>query len=281
MAKPHWWTRCSSRAARSAKTRWWRTGSWTPTTWSGSGASPSWPKTPRCTYNGVKINIIDTPGHADFGGEVERVLKMVDGVLLLVDAFEGPMPQTRFVLQKAMELGHKIIVVVNKIDRPDARLYEVEDEVLELLMDLNASDEQLDSPVVLLLRPGRHRLLCAGRSRAPTCGPCSTRFWSTSTRPEGRPGSAPSRCWSPPSTTTTMWAASPSAASSRGTVRQGQEVVVCDYHNPDTHYKGKGRQPVRDRRPEPRSRCETATGGRHRLHLRHRERHHRRDHLRR
>ena len=81
-------------------------------------------------YKDIKINIIDTPGHADFGGEVERILKMVDGVLLLVDAFEGPMPQTRFVLQRALELGHKVIVVVNKIDRPDARPYEVVDEVL-------------------------------------------------------------------------------------------------------------------------------------------------------
>ena len=84
-------------------------------------------------YKDVKINVIDTPGHADFGGEVERVLKMVNGVILLVDAAEGPMPQTRFVLQKALELGHKIIVVINKIDRPDARLNEVGDEVLELL----------------------------------------------------------------------------------------------------------------------------------------------------
>ncbi len=99
-------------------------------------------------YKDVKINIIDTPGHADFGGEVERILKMVDGVLLLVDAFEGPMPQTRFVLQRALELGHKVIVVINKIDRPDARPYEVVDEVLELFMDLNATDEQLDSPMI-------------------------------------------------------------------------------------------------------------------------------------
>ena len=108
-------------------------------------------------YNGVKINIIDTPGHADFGGEVERVLKMVDGVLLLVDAAEGPMPQTRFVLSKALELGHKIVIVVNKIDRPDARLDEIGDEVLELLLDLDANDEQLESPV----------LFCSGR--AGTC----------------------------------------------------------------------------------------------------------------
>ena len=99
-------------------------------------------------YNDVKINIVDTPGHADFGGEVERVLKMVDGVLLVVDAFEGPMPQTRFVLEKALELNLKVIIVVNKIDRPDARLNEVPDEVLELLFDLNANDEQLDSPVL-------------------------------------------------------------------------------------------------------------------------------------
>ena len=105
-------------------------------------------------YNGTKINIIDTPGHADFGGEVERVLEMVDGVLLLVDAAEGPMPQTRFVLSKALEMGHKIIVVVNKIDRPDARLDEIGDEVLELLLDLDANDEQLESPL----------LFCSGRS---------------------------------------------------------------------------------------------------------------------
>ena len=98
------------------------------------------------TYNGVKINIVDTPGHADFGGEVERVLKMVNGVILLVDAFEGCMPQTKFVLRKALELSLPVIVCINKIDRPEARPLEVVDEVLELLMDLDASDEQLDCP---------------------------------------------------------------------------------------------------------------------------------------
>ncbi len=97
-------------------------------------------------YKNTKINIIDTPGHADFGGEVERVLKMVDGVILLVDAFEGAMPQTKFVLKKALELDLKVIVCINKIDRPEARPDEVVDEVLELLMDLDASDEQLDCP---------------------------------------------------------------------------------------------------------------------------------------
>ena len=99
-------------------------------------------------YNGIKINIIDTPGHADFGGEVERVLKMVNGVILVVDAFEGAMPQTRFVLQKALALNLSVIVCINKIDRPDARIAEVEDEVLELLMDLDATEEQLDCPFV-------------------------------------------------------------------------------------------------------------------------------------
>ena len=99
-------------------------------------------------YNGVKINIIDTPGHADFGGEVERGLEMVDGVLLLVDAFEGCMPQTRFVLSKAFALNLKPIIVVNKVDRPNARPYEVVDEVLDLFIDLGATEEQLDTPVI-------------------------------------------------------------------------------------------------------------------------------------
>ena len=99
-------------------------------------------------YKGVKINIVDTPGHADFGGEVERVLKMVDGVLLLVDSFEGPMPQTRFVLERALELNHPVIVVINKIDRPDARAEEVVDEVLELFIDLEADEEQLECPFI-------------------------------------------------------------------------------------------------------------------------------------
>ena len=112
-------------------------------------------------YKGVKINIIDTPGHADFGGEVERILKMVNGVLLLVDAAEGPMPQTRFVLQKALSLGHKVVVVINKIDRPDARINEVIDEVLDLLISLDANDDQLNSPV----------LFCSGRDGTASLAP--------------------------------------------------------------------------------------------------------------
>lgn len=112
-------------------------------------------------YKGVKINVVDTPGHADFGGEVERILKMVNGVILLVDAAEGPMPQTRFVLQKALALHHPVIVVVNKIDRPDARLDEVGDEILELLLELDATDEQFDSPM----------LWCSGRAGTASYSP--------------------------------------------------------------------------------------------------------------
>ncbi len=112
-------------------------------------------------YKGVKINVVDTPGHADFGGEVERILKMVNGVILLVDAAEGPMPQTRFVLEKALQLNHRVIVVVNKIDRPDARLDEIGDEVLELLLELNATNEQLDSPM----------LFCSGRAGTASFDP--------------------------------------------------------------------------------------------------------------
>ena len=194
-------------------------------------------KNTSCTYNGVKINIIDTPGHADFGGEVERVLKMVDGILLLVDAFEGPMPQTRFVLQKAMELGHKIIVVVNKIDRPDARLYEVQEEVLELLMDLNASDEQLDSPVVF----------CSGRdgtaSFAPEVKgtdlrPLFDKILEHIDPPEGDPD-GPFQMMVSAIDYNEYVGRIVIGRISRGTVHQGQEVAVCDYHNPETHYKGK------------------------------------------
>jgi GTP-binding protein len=119
------------------------------------------------TYGDTKINIVDTPGHADFGGEVERILKMVNGVILLVDAAEGPMPQTRFVLSRALELGHRVIVVVNKIDRPDQRIHAVVDEILELLMDLNATDEQLDSPM-LFCSGARARPAILPMWRAPT-----------------------------------------------------------------------------------------------------------------
>ena len=189
------------------------------------------------TYNGVKINIIDTPGHADFGGEVERVLKMVDGSLLLVDAFEGCMPQTRFVLQKAMELGHKIIVVVNKIDRPDARLYEIEEEVLELLFDLNASDDQINSPV----------LFCSGRAGIASFSPdipgtdlrpLFEKIIEHIDPPEGDEN-GPMQMMVSSIDYNDYVGRIAIGRITRGKLRRGDEVSVCDYHNPDTNYKGK------------------------------------------
>jgi GTP-binding protein len=188
-------------------------------------------------YKGVKVNIIDTPGHADFGGEVERVLKMVDGVLLLVDSFEGTMPQTRFVLQKALELGHKIIIVVNKIDRPDARLGEVEDEVLELLMDLDATDEQLDSPIVY----------CSGREGTATLdynhpgtdlAPLFDTILEHIPAPEGEPDE-PFQMLVSSIDYNEYVGRIGIGCIGRGRVKQGQEVMVCDYHNPNRRYKGK------------------------------------------
>ncbi len=150
------------------------------------------------TYNGVKINIIDTPGHADFGGEVERVLKMVNGVVLVVDAFEGSMPQTKFVLRKALDLNLPVIVCVNKIDRPEARPTEVVDEVLELFMDLDASDEQLDCPFLFASAKARLCHAESGRRAKGYDSRCLRPFWTTFPlpreirRPEPRFLSAPS-----------------------------------------------------------------------------------------
>ena len=189
-------------------------------------------------YKDVKINIIDTPGHADFGGEVERVLKMVDGVLLLVDAFEGPMPQTRFVLQKALELGHKVIVVVNKVDRPDARPLEVVDEVLELLLDLDASEEQLRIAGAVLLRPRRAPLRLAPDEAGSDLQPLFETILSHIDPPRVM-WMAPPRCWSPPSTTTTMWAASPSAASSGACSSRTRKWLCATTTTTDVSYKAK------------------------------------------
>ena len=204
-------------------------------------------------YKDTKINIVDTPGHADFGGEVERILKMVNGVILLVDAAEGPMPQTRFVLSKALELGHRVIVVVNKIDRPDQRIHEVVDEVLELLMDLDATPEQLDSPM----------LFCSGRNGTASYSP-----------------DVPGTDLKPLFETILEYIPAPEAdvdqpfqmlVSSidynefvgriaigrieRGTVKQNQEIAVCNFHQPDAapqkakatalyQFDGLGRVPV-------------------------------------
>ena len=187
------------------------------------------------TYKGVKINIVDTPGHADFGGEVERVLKMVNGVLLLVDAAEGPMPQTRFVLGRALELGHRVIVVVNKIDRPDQRVHEVIDEVLELLMDLNATDEQLDSPM----------LFCSGRngtaSYSPdTIGQDLTPLFDTILEyiPEpDRDAEAPFQMLVSSLDYNEFVGRIAIGRIERGTIRQNEEISVCNYHAPDAPVK--------------------------------------------
>ena len=204
-------------------------------------------------YKDVKINIVDTPGHADFGGEVERILKMVNGVILLVDAAEGPMPQTRFVLIKALELGHKVIVVVNKVDRPDQRIHEVMDEVLELLLDLNATDEQFESPT----------LFCSGRQGTASYSP-----------------DVPGTDLVPLFETILNYIPAPEADTEapfqmlvssidynefvgriaigrieRGTVKQNQEIAVCNFHQPDAapqkakatalyQFDGLGRVPV-------------------------------------
>ncbi|MCH5347939.1 MAG: translational GTPase TypA [Oscillospiraceae bacterium] len=179
-------------------------------------------------YKDVKINIIDTPGHADFGGEVERVLKMVDGVVLLVDAAEGCMPQTRFVLQKALEMGHRIIVVVNKIDRPDARLDEIGDEVLELLLDLDASDEQLDSPI----------LFCSGRSGTASLSqyeegtdlvPLFETILEHIPAPEGDPD-APMQMLISSIDYNDYVGRIGIGRVERGTIKVGQQVTVGDYH---------------------------------------------------
>ncbi|MCD8327686.1 MAG: translational GTPase TypA [Ruminococcus sp.] len=188
-------------------------------------------------YNGIKINIIDTPGHADFGGEVERVLKMVDGVILLVDAAEGPMPQTRFVLQKALELGHRIIVVINKIDRPDSRLNEVGDEVLELLMDLDASDEQLDSPI----------LYCSGRdgtaSESPDVAgeslkPLFDTILSYIPAPEVEENGAMQMLVSSIDYNDYVGRIAIGRIE-RGEIKVNQDVSVGDYHNTKKEYRGK------------------------------------------
>ncbi len=180
-------------------------------------------------YNGVKINIVDTPGHADFSGEVERILKMVNGVILLVDAAEGPMPQTRFVLQRALELGHPVIVVVNKIDRPDARLDEVGDEILELLLELDATDEQLDSPM----------LWCSGRAGTASFSPYEPgkdlkplfdTILSYIPAPEGD-DEGPLQLLVSSIDYNDYVGRIGIGRIERGVIRQNQEAMICNYHD--------------------------------------------------
>lgn len=194
-------------------------------------------KNTSCQYKGVKINIIDTPGHADFGGEVERVLKMVDGVLLVVDAYEGTMPQTRFVLEKALALGLKIIVVVNKIDKPDARLSEVKDEVLELLMDLNATDEQLDSPFVYAsARMGIASL--NPNEQGKDFVPLFETILKHIPAPEGDEN-APARMLISSAEQNDYVGRLAIGKVESGTLRVNDNVVVCNYHDSSKNVKGK------------------------------------------
>ena len=188
-------------------------------------------------YKDYKINIVDTPGHADFGGEVERILKMVNGVILLVDAAEGPMPQTRFVLQKALELGHKVIVAVNKIDKPDARIQEVMDEVLELLLDLDATDEQFNSPTVF----------CSGRQGTAAYSPDEegkdlTPLFETIVNyidaPKGDEN-APVQLLVSSIDYNEYVGRIAVGRVERGTIKVNQEVTICDYHDPEIKAKGK------------------------------------------
>ncbi len=188
-------------------------------------------------YKDVKINIVDTPGHADFGGEVERVLKMVSGVLLLVDAAEGPMPQTRFVLSKALELGLAVIIVINKVDKPDARLYEVVDEVLELMLDLGASDEQIDSPVVF----------CSGRSGTSSFSPEQQgenleSLFETIINYVPAPdldAEGPTQVLVSSIDYNEYVGRIAVGRIERGELKVNQEVAVCDFHNPGLSARGR------------------------------------------
>jgi len=188
-------------------------------------------------YKDYKINIVDTPGHADFGGEVERILKMVNGVILLVDAAEGPMPQTRFVLQKALELGHKVIVAVNKVDKPDARIHEVMDEVLELLLDLNATDEQFNSPTVFC--SGRHGTASYGPDEAGTdLVPLFETIVNYIDAPEGD-ADAPLQLLVSSIDYNEYVGRIAVGRIERGTIKVNQEVMITDYHDPEMKRKGK------------------------------------------
>ena len=187
------------------------------------------------TYNGVKINIIDTPGHADFGGEVERVLKMVNGVILLVDAFEGTMPQTKFVLKKALDLDLDVIVCINKIDRPEARPEAVIDEVLELMMDLEASDKQLDAPIVFASAKKGYAL--KDLSDDPVdLKPLFETIISSITPPQGDPDMGTQILISTIDYNEYVGRIGVGKVDN-GSIAVGQEVLRLNAHNPETHEK--------------------------------------------
>ena len=203
-------------------------------------------------YGDTKINIVDTPGHADFGGEVERILKMVNGVILLVDAAEGPMPQTRFVLSRALELGHRVIVVVNKIDRPDQRIHEVIDEVLELLLDLDATPEQLDSP--MLFCSARQGVASSPDVPGTDLKPLFDTILSYIPAPEADLDQ-PFQMLVSAIDYNEFVGRIAIGRVERGVLKQNQEIAVCNYHDPDApakkakavsmyEFQGLGKQPI-------------------------------------
>ena len=205
-------------------------------------------------YKDVKINVVDTPGHADFGGEVERVLKMVDGVLLLIDSFEGPMPQTRFVLQHALALGLPVIIVINKMDRPDARCEEVYNEAFDLMIDLGADESQLDTPVVYAsARAGTATL--DPNVPSEDLRPLFETILKYIPAPKGDPD-APVQMLISTIDYNEFVGRIGIGRIERGTVRQNQEVIVCDYHDPSIKEKqkivtlyeftGLGRSPIEE-----------------------------------
>ena len=194
-------------------------------------------KNTSCVYNGTKINIIDTPGHADFGGEVERVLKMVDGVLLLVDAYEGPMPQTRFVLQKALDLDLKVVVVVNKIDRPDARINEVIDEVLELFLELDANEDQLNSPFVFC--SARNGTASLDKNKmGENLVPLFETILKSIPAPEGNEDE-PLQLLISSAEHNDYVGRLAVGKISRGKIKEGQNIVVCNYFDNEKKQKAK------------------------------------------
>lgn len=194
-------------------------------------------KNTSCVYNGTKINIIDTPGHADFGGEVERVLKMVDGVLLLVDAYEGPMPQTRFVLQKALDLDLKVVVVVNKVDRPDARINEVIDEVLELFLELDANEDQLNSPFVFC--SARNGTASLDKNKmGENLVPLFETILKAIPAPEGNEDE-PLQLLISSAEHNDYVGRLAVGKISRGKIKEGQNIVVCNYFDHEKKQKAK------------------------------------------
>ena len=194
-------------------------------------------KNTSCFYDGVKINVVDTPGHADFGGEVERVLKMVDGVLLVVDAYEGPMPQTRFVLEKALSLKLKVVVVVNKIDRPDARIKDVVDEVLELFLELDADEEQLNSPFVFA--SARTGVSSTNQNEIGTdMKPLFDTIIQHIPAPAGDEASSVRMLISSAEHNEYVGKLAVGKIE-RGTIKVGQNVVVCNFHEPDKKKRSK------------------------------------------